>query len=628
MEIAKYTVGVDFNLKWKQLDKNLKLLEKKLAKFSAGKLAFSIDRFVVDQRKLNLALGNALDRASMTTAFSIDRFVIDQSSLTRQMTRAMRNAARAASAQADITPNVNGRGGISTRQAGVAGGVGGFTARAYMPLLALASGGYGLGAVNRRNQEVVAAQLQAQAVSQAFGGTAEQGSANFDYLRKLADRVGFDYLQASPDFSNLMSNILGAGGTQAEGRDIFKGFSEYGRVNKLSAPRMNLVFNALSQVAGKDKLQAEELTKQLGNSLPGAKDIFAQAYQRQLRETGRGRGDLTGSAAIIALEQDMKKGLVRGDILRYAAQLAEEKAAPGLSAAAKASQAEQSRFRNAYNDLAILASDSGVESGFARLFRSMADGAREAAPLVKSLASGFDEVTKYVSTAMLSFQSIQRFFQGRDSFLGDMLFPNKDDREAAFAFVERLKGVYSEMGGILGKVADGWKMIFAAIDWGSLLNGLGSVMTLLQNLFAALNAAISGDYSGAWSNLRSAASIATAPGKAVFNEANKAGVSLLAKLDPRVDDEYTTGNVFQTGRVKSQLDYETEQITQRKIAAAQARKDGYQEPTGIFPMGANGPVTATFNIYDATNPEEVGQVVNRHLNDLFNSTKLEYSQKE
>jgi hypothetical protein len=283
------------------------------------------------------------------------------------------------------------------------------------PAIALGLGGYGLSALNRRNQEVVAAQLQTQAVITGNGGTAEQGVQSFDWLRNTANRVGFNYLQASGDFNVLTSNLLGAGGTVAQSQNIFKGFAEYGRVNKLSPAKQKLVFNALSQIAGKDKLQAEELTKQLGNSLPGAKNIFAQAWQQK---TG---GKLTGSEAIIALEAAMKKGQVRGDILNYAADIASQKAQPGLAKASQASQAEQGRYQNAVSDMAIVASNAGVEEGFARIFRTLTAGLSESGDLVRALSEGFNDATKWADDLLLFPQSFVRALEGKDSLVADWL---------------------------------------------------------------------------------------------------------------------------------------------------------------------------------------------------------------
>jgi tape measure domain-containing protein len=475
LQISKYFASMGIELdksSVKKVDKALDHVEnrlKKLGKFANTPITLSLGRFDVDQRRLNIALGNALDIASSRLVFEISRFDVNQQHLNRVMTAATIQATRVAGEAATIRPNVrtgvgSGRQGLAA--GAVAGGVGGLRGmpNLFGPALALGLGGYGLGALNKRNQEVVAAQLQTQAVSTANGGTVEEGKQNFEWLRNQANRVGFNYLQASGDFNNLTANIIGAGGTNAQARNIFKGFSEYGRVQKLSAERQKLVFNALSQVAGKDKLQAEELTKQLGNSLPGAKDIFAQAYQQQ---TG---GKLTGSEAIIALEAAMKKGLVRGDILNVAANIASQKAAPGIGAASAASQAEQAKYQNTVTDLAVIASNSGVEEGFARIFRTLSAGLSESNGLVRTLAEGFNEATKWADDLLLFPQSFIRALEGKDSVVSDWLGIDKtkqlqedwkniqqiftDISSIKFDFLPTLESTAKEIASIMNAIAE------------------------------------------------------------------------------------------------------------------------------------------------------------------------------
>lgn len=423
MMISKFVSGFGFEIdkaSVKRVDDTLNRVERRLRKLGtfAGKpIKLDLTGFNVDQKRLNFALGNALDIASRSVTFEVNRFVVNQGALNRSIGTALERASLVSNARV-ATPSRGVR--ETTRPSGRVGagiGVGSVLGGA----LAVGLGGYGLSQLNKRNQEVVAAQLQTQAVMTGNGGTAAQGEASFDWLRKQANRVGFNYLEASGDFNVLTSNLLGAGGTVDQAQNIFKGFAEYGRVNKLSPARQKLVFNALSQIAGKDKLQAEELTKQLGNSLPGAKTIFAQAYQQMLKEKGQGKGDLTGSAAIIALEADMKKGLVRGDILNYAANIASEKSQPGLAKASTASQAEQGRYQNSVNDLAVVASNAGVEEGFARIFRTLSTGLSESSGLVGKLAEGFNEATKVAEKLLLFPQSFTRAIQGRDSLVADWL---------------------------------------------------------------------------------------------------------------------------------------------------------------------------------------------------------------
>ena len=99
------------------------------------------------------------------------------------MTTALTQASRVASSYIPLRPSLQTPTGTprSSSRSRAYAGVGGIGLGLMGPLgygaLALAGGGYGLGALNRRNQEVVSAQLQSQAVVQQAGGTEQQGQA-------------------------------------------------------------------------------------------------------------------------------------------------------------------------------------------------------------------------------------------------------------------------------------------------------------------------------------------------------------------------------------------------------------------------------------------------------------------
>ena len=145
--------------------------------------------------------------------------------------------------------------------------------------------------------------------------------------------------------------------------------------------------------------------------------MFAQAYQKQIG------GNKTGSEAIQQLLADMKKGKVTSDILTYAGAEASTRANAGgaLGLASQASQAEQGRFQNAVSGTAILASNNGVEEGFARIFRTLTDGLNESNGLVRTLAEGFNQATIETSKLLLFPQSFIRALDGRDSLVADWL---------------------------------------------------------------------------------------------------------------------------------------------------------------------------------------------------------------
>lgn len=451
---AEFSIRPDRN-SIRLVDSELKKLENKLRGFGKNStIKLKLSGFNVDQPALRLALSNSLDIASKSVAFEISKFVVNDRNLQAALLRAAR---RLPPLPPRPNPPLPPRPPVppypprpgpyppdSRRGSGAASGfIGGGVARLYGPALALAFGGYGLAQLNKRNQQVVSAQLQSSAVVQQAGGTVEQGADSFQYLRKEANRIGFNYLDASQDYNKLISGLTGSGVSVKESQKVFSGFAELARVNKLDKTTQNRLFRALSQVAGKGKLQAEELTGQISEALPGGTALFAQAYQRQLKDTGKGKGDLTGQAAIQALLADMKKGIVNSGILTYAGSTASDKAQTGLALAQTASQAEQQRYQNSVNDLAVVASNAGVEEGFARIFRTLNAGLSESNWLVESLAGGFNDATKWADDLLLWPQSFIRALEGRDSLVAEWL--GKDDVEKLRADWKDIKQIFTDI---------------------------------------------------------------------------------------------------------------------------------------------------------------------------------------
>lgn len=316
MQITNYTIGVRFkidNRELRNLDRQMKNLERKFKGF--GKrlekiVTLNIQKFNVDQKKLNLSLGNALDKASNVLVFDISRFIVDDRAMQAALRRAARslggsfvgggggysrgvlpasewdrreaekqrlwwerrNALREDEARREAARMGRTRGGnysfSSNSSMAFGGGVAGAAARMYSPLLGLGLGGYGLAQTNRLNQEVISAQLTTQAVTEA-AGLQGQGPAAFNWLRQQGNRIGFSYMDQAQDYNNFLSNSLGAGQSMQQTQDIYLGFAEYQRAMGITSARQKLVMNALSQMQGKGVLSMEEVRRQMAESLPG-----------------------------------------------------------------------------------------------------------------------------------------------------------------------------------------------------------------------------------------------------------------------------------------------------------------------------------------------------------------------
>lgn len=669
-QIASYFASLGFDIDQKsvrRVDNTLKNLEKRLKLFGKNfnkKIGISLDitAFNIDQKKLKTALGNSLDLASKSVAFEISKFVVNDRNLQAALLRAARR----------LPPYPPGGGGPhpphpplpptpprpgpypplppGSRRAAVAGGYfGGGLARLYGPALALGLGGYGLSQLNQRNQQVVSAQLQTTAVAQQAGATPQQGAQSFEWLKQQGNRIGFNYLDASADYNKLTAGLTGAGMSIKQAQGVFKGFSELSRVQKLDRVTQQRVYRALSQIAGKGKLQGDELTNQLAEALPGSVDLFALAYQKQLKDQGKG-GNLEGQEAIAALYAAMKKGQVKGDILLQAGELASKRAEPGLTAASKASQAEQAKAQNSLTDLAIVASNAGLESGFARLFRALNEGLKESGPMVESLARGFDNVSKYVSFALLSVQSLQRFFDGKDSYLGDKFFPDEESRNTAFGFLNSYKSLMGEIVTLGQTSLQGWKELSALMGTGPLAK-FKEQIDIIANGINAANKLTKGDYSGAVDSIQSAgkryANAITAPGRAGVNLVSDAVTYGVAAIDPSQSmSDVTPWQIDKPfDNTNSLFDYQRQAKDQQEQAFANRRRDGFNGPMGIFPMSktpmpeASATTTGVMAApkadvkldisvkIDAATPEDFKNKFEASLSDVVRQTLDKYSEK-
>lgn len=520
MQVAKYvaSLGLDLDMKsFKKADKALEMLEKKLKKFSGfgNSFNFGIGNFTVDQRKLERVLGNALDMASNRVVFDINKFVVNQAALNQTVAVAMARAGMAhpmrITPQVPVGPHIPGvvapRG--RTKEAAVTGAIAGGASRVrgmpslLGPAIVLGMGGYGLGALNKRNQEIQAAQLTTEAVVTAGGMAPGTGTEAFGWLKNLANKTGFSYMDAADQYNSFLSNSLGMGKTLSQGQQMFKGISEYSRVMHVDPARQKLIFKAFTDMMGKGTVMSEELKKQLGNSLPGALSIFGEAYQTQIG------GKLQGQDAVTALFAAMGKGKLKSsELLPIVTALMERKAAPTIEHASHTSQSEQDRLKNARDDMVKIANESGVEEGFARIFRTLNAGLSESGDLVKGLSEGFNEATKWADDLLLFPQSFIRAMEGKDSIVADWLGVDKTEQlrkdwndikqiftdisSIKFDFLPTLEATAREIASIMNAIAEFQKWKSGALPTTETNNSSTEKATFLGLEYAS-PAAIVGD---------------------------------------------------------------------------------------------------------------------------------------
>jgi tape measure domain-containing protein len=166
-------------------------------------------------------------------------------------------------------------------------------------------------------------------------GSAAGAADTYRYLRELTNGLGLDFDATSRAFAKFAAAAKGTSLEGEETRRIFESVAQAAAVMQLSAADTEGVFLALSQMLSKGKVSAEELRGQLGERLPGAFKIAADAigvstaqldkmlqsgevvaddflpkFGRQLRETFAGdvaESSDTASAAINRLSNEWEK---------------------------------------------------------------------------------------------------------------------------------------------------------------------------------------------------------------------------------------------------------------------------------------------------------------------------------
>lgn len=222
--------------------------------------------------------------------------------------------------------------------------------------------------LNRAVQQGQQRQIALNTVSKSLGSS---GQAESKWLMDMAQRDGLRYNTLIDPYTTFIASASPAMGL-AGAKDVFESFTQFGLTRGANDVSMGLAMKAVSQMAGKGKVQAEELRGQLGDA-PGfgeMQGIFAQAYQASLGRTGDQA--LKGQKAIEELNKAMEKGqVISAKILPHVAQIAREMAEPGLLEARGSSFAEQARFENQIARGWANFRKGGGEDGLAYFWRMM-----------------------------------------------------------------------------------------------------------------------------------------------------------------------------------------------------------------------------------------------------------------
>jgi len=400
-----------------------------------------------------------------------------------------------------------------------AGGATGAFMRYGAGSLPFIGGMYGIGSLNRANQNLVSTEIAAASI---FGDRANDAKS---WLEQHSDYVGYNYLESMPIFSSFMASGMPLMGYETS-RGVFESLTEFGRTRGADSVSMKRAMTAIQQMAAKGQVMQEELKLQLSEAkgFGESRQIFAEAWQIK---TG---GNLTGAPAAAALLEAMQRGEVKSaDLLPIVAMLMKELASGGIEKARQSSIAEQARVSNAGTKALRIFSENGGEKGFARLWKAMTIAMMEATPYVESAGKAFNEISRVLSRIILIPQSFKRAFEGRDSLMMDIF--GAEGISQIKDFVQILKESWDELKTTFGIVGEGWKLIIEEFGSG-IIGFVGKIIEIFKYTLQAINRIATGNASGASDSL---AAIRTVLGGGSSEDAYKVSQGVEVNIPSRRD---------------------------------------------------------------------------------------------
>lgn len=200
-------------------------------------------------------------------------------------------------------------------------------------------------------------------LSVAFDTTDTQALGDeLQFVQGESRRLSLDFLQLAESYSKFAAAAKLAGASSAEVRTVFTALAESSRGLGLSTQQVERVFTAVEQIYSKTIVSTEELKGQLGESLAGAFEAFAQ-------ESGR------SSQQLIA---DLQSGSVAaGEFANFITGYA-DKATRGLAASLDTVDAKLVDFGNTTREIRGEFSEgleSGLKDSLVELTKALADPA-------------------------------------------------------------------------------------------------------------------------------------------------------------------------------------------------------------------------------------------------------------
>ena len=284
-------------------------------------------------------------------------------------------------------------------------------------------------------------------LEQRFGKGSEQITQELEYIQQLSDRIAVSREVLQDEYTKFAAGIPKDVASMNDIRVIFEGFATGARAAGTSIEELRGIFKAIIQMVSKGQITMEELREQLGDNLPGAVPILADALGVTVEE----------------LDKMIENGEVAGDAVILLADKIREKYGKSLGTALESPQASFARLKNTLLDIRQEMGESGFidtlvaglrevvqtmrQPEFKEASRDLADGLAAAAKIAVSAVKNFETILA-VLKAIVGIQLYKWAINAGGAFvgLGRSMFNSARAAKASRKGVNRLRFAIQALG--------------------------------------------------------------------------------------------------------------------------------------------------------------------------------------
>jgi tape measure domain-containing protein len=312
----------------------------------------------------------------------------------------------------------------------------------------------------------------------AVTGSSENASRSFGFIDGLADRFAVPLESVRQGFVRMYASMepAGFGATEIEG--LFTGVSKAAATFGMSKDQVDRVTYALSQMASKGQIMAEELRGQLGDVLPGSFALFAEAAQMSIPEFTK------------AMEQGRFSGEAMRVVLNNVAILLNTKFASGAEGAAKTLQGALNTMgtgmQRLYESFEPLVNEV-AQRVFPLIAEAMADASSGVKAFTAAVRGGNPELQQLSGSARQMYAVMQQLAEIARS-IGTVLtglMPTLAGlgKMIIFALEQLARFVNTPVGGYLANLALQAALVTAALQLMAKVGIFAAVRGLIQLIF-------------------------------------------------------------------------------------------------------------------------------------------------